>query len=293
MDISEVDWNPEYDGETFEIECLGKIIVGCHWRCKNEKQPKNVIIYMHGMCSAVCFNANVLRVFAEHGCAAIATDHWGHGRSGKMNTATTIPLLLEEIKKLIDYARVFYKDTPIYIMGHSLGGLATLTFCLQRSTYVNFIKGIIVTAPLLRNNSFQNPSFLLRLALKIGSQFFENLLIPTGLGSARSAYPDGYKELVATSPYSQSAASPVVLYSSLTTMDKVQKQAKDFPKDIHLLFLQGSGDTTVHVGTNREWVKDIPHAEYHEFKDAPHDIMKSVYRKEIFELIFKFIGIEI
>ena len=292
MDISEVDWNPDYDGETFEIEALGKIIVGCHWRCKN-CETKNVIIYMHGMCSAVCFNANVLRVFAEHGCAAIATDHWGHGRSGNMNTATTIPMLLEELKTLIEYSRVLYKDIPIYIMGHSLGGLATLTFCLQHSTYINMVKGIIVTAPLLRNNAFQNPSKMLRLALNIGSKFFENILIPTGLGSARSVYPDAYKELVANSPYSQSAASCVVLYSSLTTMDKVQKQAKEFPKELPLLFLQGSGDTTVHVGTNREWAKEIPHAEYHEFKDAPHDIMKSSYRKEIFEIIFKFIGIDI
>ena len=43
--------------------------------------------------------------------------------------------------------------------------------------------------------------------------------------------------------------------------------------------------------TNRQWAKEVPNMEYHEFKDA-HGIMKSKYRKEIFELIFKFIGIK-
>ena len=112
MDISEVDWNTDYDGETFEIEALGEVVIGCHWRCKTGT-PKYVLLYMHGMCSAVCFNANVLRVYTEHGGAAIATDHKGHGRTGPLNTNTTIPQMVDELKHLIDYAKCCYPNIPI------------------------------------------------------------------------------------------------------------------------------------------------------------------------------------
>ena len=292
MHIDDVDWSDAYDGETFEIMALGEPIVGCHWRCKNGP-PKYVIVYAHGLCSALCFNANVLRVFTEHGGAAIACDHQGHGRSmHKNNTQTTVPQIVDEIKQLIRYARVLYSDTPIYLMGHSLGGLSTLAFCLEKSTYVEMIKGVIVTGPWIRTKAFPNPAPWLRAAIAIGAKFFQGVGIPTGLNVAKSTYPEGYKKVVANSQYMQTKASPVLLNSALKAMDVVQVSASSFPAELPLLFMQGTADSMVHVQTNQKWAAEVKHAKYVEFEDAPHDIMKSKYRKEAFEHIFRFIGIE-
>ena len=133
MDINDVNWSCERDGELFEFESSGSTIRGCHWKCS--KDPKYVLLFLHGLCSNVEFNANFLRVFPtisekypqlnyESG-AALATDHHGNGFSD--GTTTTVNEIITEACDLIKYTRSIYKDLPIFLMGHSLGGLSSLT----------------------------------------------------------------------------------------------------------------------------------------------------------------------
>lgn len=291
MEIDDVDWSTEYDGETFEVVTKGETIVGCHWRVK-EGPTKYVIIYMHGLCSAVCFNANVMRVFAEHGGAAIAADHRGHGRSPGARTQTTVPQVIEGIEQQIAYASSQYPDIPIYLFGHSFGGLATLCFMTSKSEFINKVKGVIVTGPWLRAYAYPNPSFLLRMGLKVGSWVLPFVGIPTGLDVSKSPYPDGYKKAVMESPHMQVKASPVILNSFVQHMDYIQQSAHLYPPEVPLLFLQGTSDKLVHPPTNKEWAQSIPNCEFIEYEGGPHDLMKSKFRGEIYRKIFHFIGIE-
>ena len=160
MDISEVNWSGEFDGETFELPVNNSYVVGCHWRCEGD--AKYVLLFLHGLNNCVSFNCNFLREVPKHGGSAIASDHIGSGKSPGVNQYTSIEEICEETRQMIRYARVVYGDrVPIFLMGHSLGGLATLRFCLSHVTEVNMLSGVIAHAPWLDTG---NPDMLLDAA---------------------------------------------------------------------------------------------------------------------------------
>lgn len=294
MDIEEVDWSTELDGENFELPVYDFYLNGCHWKCKDGK-PKYVIVYMHGLCSSLCFNANVLRVFTDHGGAAIGTDHKGHGISIGHRTEVTVFELVEEVSQLVSYAKIRYPNTPIFVLGHSLGGLTTLLFAMSHRTTVELINGVIVTGPWLKAARFPNPSLVLRSAIKFAAHFLPHIGIPTGLDVSKSTYPQGYKDAVQASKYMLTKGSPVIFNSVLKAMFWINDDQNLYPDDVPILFMQGTGDKLVDVKTNINWATNLvkrigdDKATFIEYEDAPHDIMKCQYRKDAFENMFKFI----
>jgi len=294
MEIDDVVWDGEYDGESFELLVENDVLLGCHWPCK-EGSPKYVILYMHGLCSAVTFNANVLRIFSDHGGASLACDHRGHGRSPGNRSQTTIPLLIQEITQLILYAKLRYPDIPIFLFGHSLGGLASLCFCHRRPCASSLLKGVIITAPWLKAAKFPNPSIWIRMGLAIGSRIAPNFGINTGLDVSKSTYPQKYKDLVSKSSYMLVKASPLLINSVLPNMEYISSNPCQFPREMPILFMQGTSDKLVDLNTNVEWAKVVcsnnncEDSELILYEGAPHDIMKSFARGDAFRSMFSYI----
>ena len=293
MDIEEVIWNGEYDGETFELLVENDILLGCHWKSND---PKFVLLYMHGLCSAVTFNANVLRIFPNFGGCVLACDHKGHGRSPGGRSQTTIPHLTEEIRQLILYSRIIYPKIPIFLMGHSLGGLSSLSFIMSRTCVSSLIKGLILTSPWLKAAKFKNPPKWMRIGLALGAKLIPSYGLNTGLDVSRSTYPQGYKDMVSKSSYMLTKASPLLLNSVLSNMEWIAKNPNEFPSEIPILFFQGKSDSLVCIDTNIQWANIVCKNSKSKtskliiYDNAPHDIMKSYGRKDSFLQILEFIN---
>lgn len=291
MELADANWSAEYDGETFEVDALGKKAVGCHWRVK-EGPTKYVVLYIHGLCSCVCFNANVMRVFTEHGGAALATDHIGHGRSPGGRSQTTVEQIVDEIHHLVEYTKSIYNDIPIYLFGHSLGGLSSISYILNHHVTSDIIKGVIIIAPWMRTRKHPNPAWYLRFGMWALSWIYPSAGLDTGLDIMKSDAPEGYKQAIAGSPYIQTKASFVILSSAVYNMSIVQTSADKFPSDIPMLFMQGTADPQVDPEFNKQWATSIPNCEYIEYENGPHDLIKSEHRPDVYKKIFKFIGVD-
>ena len=294
MDIEDVDWSGEFDGETFELPVNDSYVVGCHWRCESGEKAKYVILFLHGLANCVSFNCNFLREIPKHGGAALATDHIGSGKSPGVNSHTTVEEICEETKQLIQYAKMLYSDIPIFLMGHSLGGLSALTFCMRHSTELNILKGVIAHAPWLDTKGL-NMTPLLRCLIHYASVLLPKIQLPTGLKIENSCYPDAYKKMALDSGYAIMTMTPYLFNSVLNNMDFVLNNPELFPKNFPMLFIQGTDDGCVKVEKNLHWAETVTKLcgkEYIETKvieNGPHDTTKYKTRKEALETLFDFI----
>ena len=294
MDIEEVNWSGDFDGETFELSVNDGYVVGCHWRCKTLEKPKYVLLFLHGLVNCVSFNCNFLREIPNHDGAALATDHRGSGKSPGVNSYTTVDEICAETKQLIQYAQMLYKNIPIFLMGHSLGGLSALFFCMKHSTEVSMLKGVIAHAPWLDTKGF-NISPLFRNAIRLVSYILPKIQIPTGLKIENSNYPDEYKKMALGTGFAIMTMTPYLLNSVLDAMDFVNNNPKEFPSGLPMLFIQGTDDGCVKVDKNLKWAEEVAKLCGKDFietkviQNGPHDTTKYKTRKEALTSLFDFI----
>jgi alpha-beta hydrolase superfamily lysophospholipase len=120
-----------------------------------------VIALVHGMGEHSGRYRRFAEFFATHGIAIIAFDQRGHGKSeGKKGHITHYNQLLDGIDELLERARLQFKDKPVFLYGHSMGGNLVLNYALKKP---NTVKGVIATGPWLKL-AFEPPAFQLKLA---------------------------------------------------------------------------------------------------------------------------------
>jgi lysophospholipase len=86
-------------------------------------------------------------IFARRGVAVHLLDLPGHGKSeGIRGHIDDFQEFIESLELFFDVNPHFLKTKPVYLLGHSLGGLIATHYCLKR---VNpDLKGLILSSPL-------------------------------------------------------------------------------------------------------------------------------------------------
>ncbi|OHT01367.1 Clan SC, family S33, methylesterase-like serine peptidase [Tritrichomonas foetus] len=292
MDINDTNWSTELDGECFELTVKKTIIRGCHWKCTDE--PKFILLFLHGLCSNVEFNANFLRVFPSLGGSAIATDHAGNGFSD--GEVTTVYDISDEAVELIKYARQCYKETPIFLMGHSLGGLTVLYLTINKNPILlSEVTGIIPHAPWITTEDGRGPNAIQTAAIKTFYYINPKFKINSGLSIDASCYPEGYKSVARVNPHLNPFMSAKLLASALWSMEKVVNSIDLVPDNLPILFMQGENDNCVDTPRNIAWAEELK--KNHEkdvtikvYPKAPHDLFKWDSRKAAFNDLMEFIN---
>jgi len=84
----------------------------------------------------------------NHGIAVVGYDRQGFGRSeGKRGHSASLGELLDEVSHLTVECERRYPDTPVFLYGHSMGGMLLLRYLIKRHPRIS---GAIVSAPHIR-----------------------------------------------------------------------------------------------------------------------------------------------
>jgi alpha-beta hydrolase superfamily lysophospholipase len=133
-------------------------LFGRVWHADGE--PKAVLALVHGMGEHCGRYRHVAEFFTRNGISVISFDQRGHGRSeGQRGHAHSYRILLESIDELVDRAKTQFKNKPVFLYGHSMGGNLVLNYMLRKPFSV---KGVVVTSPWLRL-AFEPPKFKVKL----------------------------------------------------------------------------------------------------------------------------------
>ena len=149
------------------------------WRGWTAPSPRAVLVIVHGLAEHSGRYGHVGRHFAARGWAAYALDTRGHGRSpGPKVHVADFAEFLADVGSMAAFARGQHPGLPLFLLGHSQGGLATLHYALRHPAG---LAGIVVTSPLLDAHPSLRPSKAFRLTLRILQRIAPRLRLPSGV----------------------------------------------------------------------------------------------------------------
>ncbi|HVN71474.1 MAG TPA: lysophospholipase [Desulfomonilia bacterium] len=109
-----------------------------------EGKPKAVIHLIHGYAEHIDRYGNVVNELVPAGYAVFGNNHRGHGRSqGRRGHVKSFQEYIEDEKQF--YTQVIRKnlpDSPLFVMGHSMGSLIAINYVEQN---VNALKGLVLS----------------------------------------------------------------------------------------------------------------------------------------------------
>lgn len=110
-------------------------------------EPRAALVICHGMGEHCGRYAQLAGELAAHGVSSFAYDQRGHGRSpGKQGHVDRFAQLTDDLDRVMDAAAERHAGLPLFLMGHSFGGLVALRWLQTRAPRV---RGAIISAPLL------------------------------------------------------------------------------------------------------------------------------------------------
>ncbi len=109
--------------------------------------PPAMILLVHGYAEHVGRYDHVVTSLLDGGYAVAAVDHRGHGKSsGRRAAIRRFDDYVDDLGLLARSTRATDPDLPVFLLGHSMGGLIAIRYAL---THQDDLAGLIVTGPAL------------------------------------------------------------------------------------------------------------------------------------------------
>jgi acylglycerol lipase len=169
---------------------LGRRIFWRSWT-PDDAAARAVIVLVHGLGEhSGRYDHVVARLVAE-GYAVNAVDHRGHGRSdGPRAFIEDMDDVVADVDTLVDRAVAAQPGVPVFMLGHSMGGLIALRYALAHQER---LAGLILSAPLAQLDSVPKPLELVARTLSVIAPRAPVIAIDSGLVSRDPAVVADYR----------------------------------------------------------------------------------------------------
>lgn len=239
--------------------------------------PKASLIIVHGLGEHGGRYTNLVNELVSHGYSVHAFDNRGHGRSsGQRGHVRRFAEFRQDIDAFVQ--QLSSKDDmhrPLFMMGHSLGGLIVLDAVLHG---MSGLHGIIVSAPALDSGAI---SPFLIAASKVLSRIWPALSVKTGLDvTGISRDPD---VLIArqNDPLVHGLGTPRLATESSNAMLTCYENVDQL--QIPVLMTHGTSDRITSPEVSREFFEHIPHADktYIAYDGGYHESHKDLHHQQV------------
>lgn len=261
------------------------------------RSPRAGLALVHGFGEHGGRYANVVNYFVPRGYAVHALDIRGHGRSpGARGHVDDWNEFREDVRAFLDVVGADGPQ-PVFLYGHSMGGLIVLEYALSASSlpgqgafagHPNGPAGVIATSPLLTTPAVS--PFLLFLA-RILSRLWPAFSMNSRLDiSTLSRDPAMLAEFEQARSGDERSAQEVLVHgrasARLSTeingaILRTQTGAADWR--LPLLIVHGADDRLVPPTGSRDFFEHVrwPDKEHHEYPGGYHELHNDVNREEV------------
>ncbi|XP_064483443.1 monoglyceride lipase-like isoform X2 [Ornithodoros turicata] len=135
---------------------------------KPEGAPKALLFLSHGYAEH-CHDPrydDLAKELSKHGFFVFAHDHVGHGKSeGPRGICSSVGVYVTDVLTHVDMMKGRHPGLPMFIYGHSMGGLVAALTLVQRPTDFS---AAVLSAPLLATDKAQTSWLQMTLARVLG-----------------------------------------------------------------------------------------------------------------------------
>lgn len=153
------------------------------WRSWTPVLPKGAIIIIHGLAEHGGRYWETAEFLAANGWAVYACDLRAHGLSPDPPGAKRVHVqrftdYFRDVDALLALAKQNHEALPVFILGHSMGGLISINYVLENPAKFS---GAIISSPALGTHPDFKPPVFLRVLVSILSRLAPRLLFPSDL----------------------------------------------------------------------------------------------------------------
>jgi acylglycerol lipase len=232
---------------------VGTGVTGYAWHAPSAKA---VVLIEHGWGDYsqryVAQFSQLIPRLIERGISVYAVDMWGNGRSPGKRGATDIDKAVTD--HLAARRKLREQPLPVFLVGHSVGGLVTATSALRDQSGV---RGMILIAPALK----WKMSGFMRAVARTGAFLFPTFAVPMPPGDPATQSRDTeLHERLATDPLMiTSSISWVTAGSGAVTSHDNWKRYQELT--VPVLAVHGADDAVADTAATREFVDSIGSAD--------------------------------
>jgi acylglycerol lipase len=209
-----------------------------HW---DAPSPIAIIVALHGMSDYSNAFEMPAAWWAQNGITTYAYDQRGFGQSPNPGLWPGEDALRTDLSDFVDAARAAHPNTPVYVLGESMGGSVVLT--ALASNNLPHADGIILVAPGVWSRSDMPWSY--RAALWTVAHTAPWL---TFTGKGLKIWPSDNIEMLrklAHDPLFQHETRADAIYGLVNLMDEARDAPAHFTQKTPILFLYGANDQII------------------------------------------------
>jgi len=142
-----------------KLNCSDSVLRDIHiWE---PEAPKAVFLCIHGLMDHGGNYMNLGLGLKAHGFATVAYDQRGHDRKRKAHISR-FSEFLDDLDLMLTWVKDHYPEIPIFIVGHSMGGLILTHYVIKRHQSDPLVKGFILSSPGYAN-SLKTPGIVIAM----------------------------------------------------------------------------------------------------------------------------------
>lgn len=252
------------------------------------KSTKAAIMLVHGFGEHSTRYTNWALRLAKENISVLTFDIRGHGQTpGKPGKINDYNLLLKDIELLVEKGKIEFKNIPLFLYGHSMGGNLVTSFAITRNVD---LAGIILTSPWFELANLP-PSIVLSTIL------FASRLMPWYIGKAMVKPELISREMREVHQYKTDSLNHNRI--SLGLLRAVYEKGKVAKRSVYkinspLLVMHGSDDQITSCKASRDFIRNASNkTTFVEWPGCYHELHHDIDRDKVFEKLVEWINQQI
>jgi alpha-beta hydrolase superfamily lysophospholipase len=248
------------------------------------QRPRAVLVNLHGLGDHSGLYPRVAEYFPQHGIATYAYDMRGNGRSpGQRAYLNGWHEFRGDLEAFLTLVRESEPDLPLFVLGHSLGGLVVLDYVLK---HPEKLAGVIAAAPPLGKVGV--PPLLMMLG-RVMSRVWPRFSLEVGMDLSGLARDPAVIEAVLADPFFHRRGTARLSTEVTAALERVHSGAARLSTP--LLLLHGSADRMVPPDGTREFFAKVrwPDRELREYPGGYHGLFADLGYEHVLEDVRRWI----
>ncbi len=265
-----------HNTNSLQVENIPTAIFYQVW--KPEKKANAVMLVCHGLGEhSGRYAGDFADFYTKAGIVLIAPDLPGHGKTeGKRGHVEDTKDFLDIIDNLLVQMQEEYPGKPVFLYGHSMGGLIVLWHNAVRQPKVN---GIISTAPVIKTKEPVQP--IKKFMAKTMEKLLPSFCMNNGLNRDMLSQDKEVIKAYDADPLVHDRTSARLGMFILSSGDMVLSQAKENRNSI--LVMIGLNEGIVSKEAVDEFCGLAPKVDYKKWPDLYHEIHNEPQKEEVFK----------
>ncbi len=241
-------------------------------------EAERVLLVVHGYAEHSGRYEHFGSWFAERACAVHGFDHQGHGRSSGVRCHVgEFSDYLDDLQLVLDRVRVEHPGLPVSLVGHSMGGLLTAAFLVERRPAI--ASAVISAAALSPGPGVTKARVLAAKALRL---VLPRLVLGSGLDPEGLSRDPSVVRAYIEDPLVSRSMTTSLAAALLDAIPRTAARASQVR--VPVLMLHGEDDPMCRVEGSRAFFAglEVPGSDLRIYPKLRHEIFNEPEREQVY-----------